>query len=183
MVQITFIQRAWDREEKCWCGACECRRLLRIIFSFAAFHCFSWRICGLCNSFVYLKWERETVNPQYRVWKWRIAISYSNRDVHTLLQELTEYYTSHIGWRRTKQSWWWEISSTFARDIFNFFQQFRWKFSTGSKFSDYIPFTQDGNHRRFEVFRLYSLYTGWKFSTGSNFPIIFPLHRMEILDV
>jgi hypothetical protein len=103
-------------------------------------------------------------------------------------------------------------------DKFNFFQHFRWKFSTGSKFSDYIPFTQDGNPRRFEVFRLYSLYTGWKLSTGSkfsdnipftqdgnprrfevfrlyslytgwksstfrSFPIIFPLHRMEILDV
>ncbi len=32
-----------------------------------------------------------------------------------------------------------------------------------SKFSDYIPFTQDENFR--------------------SFPIIFPLHRMEILDV
>ena len=68
-------------------------------------------------------------------------------------------------------------------DIFNYFQHFRWKFSTGSKFpiifplhrteildvskfSDYIPFTQDGNFRPVR-----------------SFPIIFPLHRMEILDV
>jgi hypothetical protein len=35
---------------------------------------------------------------------------------------------------------------------------------------------------RFEVFRLYSLYTGWKSSTFRSFPIIFPLHRMEIFD-
>ena len=35
-----------------------------------------------------------------------------------------------------------------------------------SKFSDYIPFTQDGNFRPVR-----------------SFPIIFPLHRMEILDV
>jgi hypothetical protein len=59
-------------------------------------------------------------------------------------------------------------------DIFNYFQHFRWKFSTGSKFSDYIPFTQDGNPRRFEVFRLYSLYTGWNFSTGSKFSDYIP---------
>jgi hypothetical protein len=101
----------------------------------------------------------------------------------TLLQELTEYYISHIGWRRTKQSGWWEISSTFAMDIFNFFQHFRWKFATDSKFSDYIPFTNEGNLRCFAVFRLYSLYTGWKSSMFWSFPIIFPLHRMEILDV
>ena len=59
-------------------------------------------------------------------------------------------------------------------DIFNFFQHFRWKFLTGSKFSDYIPFTQDGNPLRFEVFRLYFLYTGWKFSTGSKFSDYIP---------
>jgi hypothetical protein len=92
----------------------------------------------------------------------------------TLLQELTEYYICHIGWRRTKQSGWWEINSTFAMDIFNFFQHFRWKFLTGSKFSDYVPFTQDVNPLRFEVFRLYSLYTGWKFSTGSKFSDYIP---------
>ena len=94
----------------------------------------------------------------------------------TLLQELMENFISHIGWRRTKQSGGWKISSTFAIDIFGFFQHFRWKFSTGLKFSDCIPFTQDGNPRHFEVFRLYSLYTGWKFSTGSKFSnqILFP---------
>jgi hypothetical protein len=101
----------------------------------------------------------------------------------TLLQELTEYFISHIGWRRTKQSGGWEISSTFSRDIFYFFQLFRWKFSTGSKFSDFIPFTQDGNLRSFEVFRLIPFTQDGNFRPVRSFPIIFPLHRMEILDV
>ncbi len=91
---------------------------------------------------------------------------------------------TYVGWRRTKQSGWWEIRSTFSRDKFNFFQHFRWKFSTGSKFSDYIPFTQDGNLRSFEVFRLYIPFTqDGNFQPIRSFPIIFPLHRMEILDV
>ncbi len=68
-------------------------------------------------------------------------------------------------------------------DIFNFFQHFRWNFEPVrsfpiifplhrmeildvSKFSDYIPFTQDGNFRPVR-----------------SFPIIFLLHSMEILDV
>ncbi len=54
------------------------------------------------------------------------------------------------------------------------FPTFPMEILTGSKFSDYIPCTQDGNPRRFEVFLLYSLYTGWKFSTGSKFSDYIP---------
>ncbi len=98
----------------------------------------------------------------------------------TLLQELTENYISHIGWRRTKLSGWWKISLTFAMDIFGFFPHFRWNFSTFSKFSNYIPFSNDGNSRCFEVFRLNFHCKGWKFPMFRSFPIKLPLQRLEI---
>jgi hypothetical protein len=37
-----------------------------------------------------------------------------------------------------------------------------------SKFSDYIHFSKDGNPRRFEVFRLYSLFRGWESPTNKT---------------
>jgi hypothetical protein len=58
---------------------------------------------------------------------------------------------------QTKQSGCWEIISTFAMDIFGFFQHFRCKFSTVSKFSEYILYSKDGNFRLFVIFRLYFL--------------------------
>ncbi len=58
---------------------------------------------------------------------------------------------------QTKQSGWWEIISTFAMDIFGFFQHFRCKFSTVSKISEYILYSKDGNFWLFEIFRLYFL--------------------------
>jgi hypothetical protein len=41
-------------------------------------------------------------------------------------------------------------------EIFVFFRHFRWKFLTVLKFSDSIPYSKDGNLRRFEIFRLSS---------------------------
>ncbi len=104
---------------------------------------------------------------------------------------MTEEYIRHIGWRRTKQSGWCKISSTFMMDIFGVFQHLWWKFLTiskisdsipfkrmeipnVSKISDYIPFLKDGNFQLFEVFRLHSLFIGWKSPTFRRFPIILP---------
>ncbi len=42
-------------------------------------------------------------------------------------------------------------------DIFGFFQHFRCKISTVSKFSEYILYSKDGNFRLFVIFRLYFL--------------------------
>ncbi len=58
---------------------------------------------------------------------------------------------------QTKQSGWWEMISTFAMDIFGFFQHFRCKFSTVSKFSEYILYSKDGNFRLFVILRLHFL--------------------------
>jgi hypothetical protein len=49
------------------------------------------------------------------------------------------------------------------------FQHFRWKFSTVSEFSEYIPFPIDGNFRCFEIFRFDSLFNRCKFPTISKF--------------
>jgi hypothetical protein len=68
-------------------------------------------------------------------------------------------------------------------DIFGFFQHFRWKFLTFSKFPDYISFSKDGNPRCFEVFRLNFHCKEWKSSTFQSFLIKFPLQRMEIPDI
>ncbi len=98
---------------------------------------------------------------------------------------------------KKKLSGWWEISSTFAMDIFGFFQHFRWKFLTFSKFSDYNTFSKDGNPLCFEVFWLNFHCKGWKSptfrsfpfkfhckgcksTTFRRFPIIFLFQRMEI---
>jgi hypothetical protein len=58
-------------------------------------------------------------------------------------------------------------------DIFGFFQHFQWKFLIFSKFSDYIPFSKDGNPRRFEVFRLNFHCKGWKSLTFRSFRLNF----------
>jgi hypothetical protein len=84
---------------------------------------------------------------------------------------------------RTKQVGWWKIILTFAMDIFGFFQHFRCKFSTVSKFSDYVSFSKDGHPRLFVIFRLCFLLKGWKAPTFRNFPIVFPFQRMEIPNI
>jgi hypothetical protein len=64
-------------------------------------------------------------------------------------------------------------------DIFGFFQHFRCKFSTVSKFSDCVHFSKDGNPRLFVIFRSCFLLKGWKTPTFRNFPIMFSFQRME----
>jgi hypothetical protein len=54
-------------------------------------------------------------------------------------------------------------------DIFGFFQHFRCKFSTVSKFSEYILYSKDGNFRLFVIFRLYFLSKDGNFQLFVNF--------------
>ncbi len=94
--------------------------------------------------------------------------------VCALLQELTENYISNIGWRQTKLSGWWEISSTFAIDIFGFFN-----ISDGN-FPIIFPFQRMEIPNFFKVFQLNFHRTGRKSITFQRFPIKFLFQRMEI---
>jgi hypothetical protein len=86
--------------------------------------------------------------------------------------EVFRLYSLYTGWKSSKFRSFPIIYSLYTG----------WKFSTDSKFSDYIPFTQDGNPRCFKVFRLYFHCKGWKSPTFRRFPIIFTFQRMEIPD-
>ncbi len=82
-------------------------------------------------------------------------LGWNEKEMATLLQELMENCISYIGWRRPNNQG--DGKWLRAMDIFGFFQHFRCKFSTFSKFFEYILFSKDGNFRLFVIFRLYFL--------------------------
>ncbi len=95
---------------------------------------------------------------------WKFKIQDTKFLLHTVTRIDGKLHQLHRV-AQTKQSGWWEIISTFAMDIFGFFQHFRCKFSTVLKFSEYILNSKDGNFRLFVIFRLYFL------SKGGNFQL------------
>ena len=64
-------------------------------------------------------------------------------------------------------------------DIFGFFQHFRCKFSTVSKFSDYVHCFKRWKSPTFGNFPIMFHFKGWTSPTFRNFPIMFPFERME----
>jgi hypothetical protein len=64
-------------------------------------------------------------------------------------------------------------------DIFGFFQHFRCKFSTVSKFSDYVHCFKRWKSPTFRNFPIMFHLKGWTSPTFRNFTIMFPFERME----